>query len=123
MYIQYMLSPARPTYYLFFWRAACAEKKNNPRLPPPSDLCVFWSATGRAKMTNRNLPRVPSRSAIGLQARPAEPPLELGSTASEDVATIGKRPFICFKSNLVSASKLHIFILKQFVPALDLLPS
>ena len=82
---------------LILWRAACAEKKGNPRLPPPSDLCVFRSATGRAKMTIRNLPRVPSRSVIGLQARPAESPLELGSTASEDVATVGKRLLLIIK--------------------------
>ena len=35
MYIQYMLSPARPTYYLFFWRGACAEKKIIPDSPHP----------------------------------------------------------------------------------------
>ena len=88
-----MLTPTRPTFYLFCGERHVPKKKGNPRLPPPSDLCVFRSATGRAKMTNRNLPRVPSRSVIGLQARPAEPPLELGSTASEDVATVGKSLF------------------------------
>ena len=98
MYIQYMLTPTRPTYYLFFGeRYVPKKKKVIPDSPHPLICAFFRSATGRAKMTNRNLPRVPSRSAIGLQARPAEPPLELGSTASEDVATVGKRLLLIIK--------------------------
>ena len=83
---------------LILWRAACAEKKVIPDSPHPLICAFFRSATGRAKMTIRNLPRVPSRSVIGLQARPAESPLELGSTASEDVATVGKSLFTYYKA-------------------------
>ena len=93
-----MLTPTRPTFYLFCGERHVPKKKVIPDSPHPLICAFFRSATGRAKMTIRNLPRVPSRSVIGLQARPAESPLELGSTASEDVATVGKSLFTYYKA-------------------------
>ena len=35
MYIQYMLTPTRPTYYLFFGERHVPKKKVIPDSPPP----------------------------------------------------------------------------------------
>ena len=76
-----------------WWAVPSAPGILNTDRPDPRDLSVFSSAAGPAQITDRHLPRVPSRSVLFLQTSSTEPLVICGPdlcTASRPYQVLGR---------------------------------